>query len=60
MTTTTTLPFKQHILEAVQYKGGGTREDAGRQVYKLSSNENMLGAIANGTESHPGQPRQLA
>jgi histidinol-phosphate aminotransferase len=38
--------FKPHIEQAKPYKGGSTREGnvtAGKTVYKLSSNENLLG-----------------
>jgi len=38
--------FKPHILDSHPYVGGSTREkqDDGKQVFKLSSNENPLGA----------------
>jgi histidinol-phosphate aminotransferase len=47
MTDITISPFKSYLLSEVEgYKGGKSRADAAqdRPVYKLSSNENMLGA----------------
>jgi len=43
--------FKPHILEAVPYKGGSTREETNGEVYKLSSNENMLGPSPKAIEA---------
>jgi len=37
------IQFKEHIQKAVPYKGGSTREETSRKIYKLSSNENLLG-----------------
>ncbi|MEL7223137.1 MAG: histidinol-phosphate transaminase [Bacteroidota bacterium] len=47
MTNTNISPFKDYLLQKVAgYKGGKSRADAAqdRPIYKLSSNENMLGA----------------
>lgn len=35
--------YKPHIEQTQPYKGGSTREETGRTIYKLSSNENLLG-----------------
>ena len=43
MDTIPTLPFKQYIHDTMPYRGGGTREETGKKLYKLSSNENLLG-----------------
>jgi histidinol-phosphate aminotransferase len=46
--------YKKHILESVPYKGGSTRpieKDAGKKLYKLSSNENPLGPSPKALEA---------
>jgi histidinol-phosphate aminotransferase len=37
--------FKPHIITSIPYKGGSTREEPSiRKIYKLSSNDNLLGS----------------
>ena len=35
--------FKKHILESESYRGGSTRAEGDKKIFKLSSNENPIG-----------------
>lgn len=43
VTPSATIHFKQQILQSQPYKGGNTRQEGPPVLYKLSSNENLLG-----------------
>src|ERR1700722_2849003 len=39
----TSMLFKKHILESESYRGGSTRAEGDKKIFKLSSNENPIG-----------------